>query len=225
MSMDIAALSDEASLWEMVGYFSAAVVTIGVAGESVTELTNWIKPGWVRRYVERASVLILLLGLTFEILAQVQANSKNSLIIELLEQQTERLKSDNLALAAKIAPRELSGSEIAALKSALKPFAHPQISIWSYGMDAEAGRLANQILAALQDADVPAVNSIGHMISSWDSGVRIGVVITGADETLVSALVTALGPISAKRGLKLSPDQAATAVAAEIFVGLKPIKP
>ena len=98
MSLDVAALMSESSFWETAGYCAAGIVTLGVAGEAVTELTKWIRSDALKRFVERVSVLMLLLGLAGEILAQVQANNKNSLIVGLLQRQTEQLRADNIAL-------------------------------------------------------------------------------------------------------------------------------
>lgn len=124
-------------------------------------------------------------------------------------------------LERKLAPRELSSSEIEFLKATLGPYKDRTISVWSYGLDLESGRLARQILSALESANVPTVNSIGHMISSWEP--RLGVIVTGPDEPLVNALIVALKPVSAEHGPRMAPGQAATVAPAEIFVGLKPV--
>ncbi len=234
MGLDIATLASEASFWEIAGYCSAGIVTLGVAGEAVTELTDWTKPGPFKKAVERASVHILLLGLAAEILTQVQANGKNSLIIGLLDQQTAQLKSDNLVLEAKIAPRRLSDDDIAKLKTAVAPFLRRQISVWSYGVDVEGRVLASQILSALNDAHAQTVDSIGHMVSS--TTLRTGVIITGPDDELIAALLVALKPLSPTRGSLNNPGAFSksgvdmlyglpSAVPAEIFVGVKPFAP
>lgn len=136
--------------------------------------------------------------------------------------KAEQLKADNLALEARLAPRRLSHDELEGLKAAIKPFIDRPISIWSYGIDLEAGMLAGQIKFALQDAGAPIVDSIGHMVTSWKP--RVGVIVTGPDDKLVGALLTALKSISAVRG-PLDPERAKTAIPAEIFVGVKPLSP
>jgi hypothetical protein len=236
MSLDIPKLMSESAFWEIAGYCSAGVVTLGVAGEGVTELTNWIKSRALRRFIERASVLILLVGLAGEILSQVQANNKTSLIIGLLEQQTEQLKSDNLVLSAKIAPRQLSAEDIAVLQAAVGAFSGRQISIWSYGLDIEGRILATRIKSALDDVHVLVVDRIGAMLGSTTP--RVGIIITGPDNDLVAALLAALKPLSAVRGSLDSPGSysksgvdmlygstTANVLPAEIFVGIKPLRP
>ena len=127
-----------------------------------------------------------------------------------------------MALETKLAPRRLSHDEIEGLKVAAKPFKDQAISIWSYGVDLEAGMLARQIRDALQWAGLPVVDSIGHMVTSWNP--RVGVIITGSNDKLVEALLAALKPVSPVR-VSLDPERAKTAIPAEIFVGVKPISP
>jgi outer membrane murein-binding lipoprotein Lpp len=94
MSVDISELMSESSFWEIAGYWATGIVTLGVAGEAVTELTNCIKSRPLKRFVERASALILILGLAGEILTQVQAGNKNALIIGILNTETARLSAE-----------------------------------------------------------------------------------------------------------------------------------
>jgi hypothetical protein len=125
-------------------------------------------------------------------------------------------------LESRIAPRHLSADELTVLEAAVKPFTDRQISIWSYGVDLEAGMLAVQIKSALEAARVPTVDSIGHMVTSWTP--RVGVIVTGPDDKLVEALLTALKPVSAVRG-SLGSTKPSNVVPAEIFVGVKPLSP
>jgi len=140
-----------------------------------------------------------------------------------------QLEASNLQLEIQIQPRRLA----AALKAAVKPFPNRQISVWSYGVDIEGRLLASQILSALNDAHVPIVDSIGHMVSSTTA--RIGVIITGPDDELVGALLAALKPLSPTKGSLNNPGSYSKSgidmlyggpniVPAEIFVGIKPIK-
>jgi hypothetical protein len=144
-----------------------------------------------------------------------------------------QLEASNLQLEIQIQPRRLAAADIAALKAAVKPFPNRQISVWSYGVDIEGRLLASQILSALNDAHVPIVDSIGHMVSSTTA--RIGVIITGPDDELVGALLAALKPLSPTKGSLNNPGSYSKSgidmlyggpniVPAEIFVGIKPIK-
>jgi hypothetical protein len=140
--------------------------------------------------------------------------------------KTEQLKADNLALEEKIAPRRLSANDIEA--SAVEPFPNSEISIWSYGVDVEGRLLAMQIKSALESVAAPGteviIDRIGAMLSSTTP--RIGVIITGPDDELVTALLKALKPLSAVRGpLPGGSAPAQTVPPAEIFVGIKPLNP
>jgi hypothetical protein len=152
-----------------------------------------------------------------------------------VEQKKEiaQLEASNLRLEAQIQPRRLTADDIGALKTAVKSFPNRQISVWSYGLDIEGRILASQILLALNEAHVPTVDSIGHMISSTTP--RIGVIITGPDDELIDVLLAALKSLSPTRGSLNNPGAYSKTgvdmlyggpniVPAEIFVGIKPIK-
>lgn len=53
------------ALWS---YGSAFVVLLGVVGETITELTEWIKPECVRKRVAKISAIVLIIGLTGDLL-------------------------------------------------------------------------------------------------------------------------------------------------------------
>ena len=61
----LASLSSGA-LWS---YGSALVVLVGVVGETVTELTDWIKPESRKKRIAKVSALVLIVGLTGDLLA------------------------------------------------------------------------------------------------------------------------------------------------------------
>src|SRR5207249_11771224 len=50
-------------------YGSAFVVLLGVVGESIADLTEWVKPERKKKRLEKASALILILGLTGDLVA------------------------------------------------------------------------------------------------------------------------------------------------------------
>lgn len=228
--VDIDALSVSSSWWARVDIAALFIVTIGVVLEGIAE---WLpKERRETRFMialTRTGWLILVLALIVEFIAQRNKDASDALITAALndraglsERETEELRSKNLALEAEIAPRRLTSDQIAALTAAAKPFAGRAISIWSYGIDLEAGMLAIQIKFALQGAGVPIVDDVGHMVTSWTP--RVGVIITGPDDTLIETLLTALKPVSATRG-SLDPAKAAIVLPAEIFVGVKPLSP
>jgi hypothetical protein len=225
--------------WSKLGFW---ILVVGLAGE-ILVLRVPKTHETLEKVLTLVFVIVIIVGVTFEhnadsTVAELiskqeidagvtiaslgkDAAASNARAL-LLEKEVEEQKAKNLVLEEKIAPRRLSPAQLAELKAAVKPFIARPISIWSYGIDLEAGILATQIKFALQDAGAPIVDSIGHMITSWTP--RAGVIITGPDDNLVEALLTALKPISAVRG-PLDPERAKTAIPAEIFVGVKPLSP
>jgi hypothetical protein len=138
-------------------------------------------------------------------------------------------KTEIAELNRELAPRQLLSSELVVLKTAADRFPGQVISVWSYGLDLEGSRLARQILSAIRE---PTVDSVGHMVGSTTA--RIGVIVTGPDDELVEALLTALKPLSPTRGSLNNPGAYSKSgvdmlygnpaiVPAEIFVGIKPL--
>lgn len=66
---DISALGSVLRFWDWFGYASTALVFIGVIGESVVELTNWVKLPERKRRIGKASALVLILGLAGELIS------------------------------------------------------------------------------------------------------------------------------------------------------------
>jgi hypothetical protein len=107
MTSDITSLMWASEAWEIAGYVATAFVLVGVAGESVCQLTEWIKSVPVRHKIEVASALVLIAALAGEILTQVEANSTNSLIVGILNKEAA---DSNLAfeqLRQKVGPRRI----------------------------------------------------------------------------------------------------------------------
>jgi hypothetical protein len=148
-----------------------------------------------------------------------------------LEVDAAKLRSENLALEAKISPRKLSSEGTKSLRKVAATLNDRKISLWSYGLDIEGRLLATQIKSAFDAENVPILDSRGAMISS--TVPRIGVIVTGEDDELVSALLSALESVAPIKGptpgafSAYSPTipPVAPSVDAEIFVGIKPINP
>jgi hypothetical protein len=126
MNLDISELEAASAFWESVGYAATVIVVIGVIGESIADLTTWIKVERRKHVVERVSVLLLIAGLTAEILAQVQSNNKNSLIVGVLNEsagKAEKAAAEaKLALAKMNADRIITGEDIAKLTATLRQY-------------------------------------------------------------------------------------------------------
>jgi hypothetical protein len=64
---DIPALNSSLRFWGWVGYVATALVFIGVVGESIVELTSWVKSPLRKTTIGKVSALLLILGLATEL--------------------------------------------------------------------------------------------------------------------------------------------------------------
>jgi hypothetical protein len=108
MDFDLTALQSEADFWEHAGYVATFLVIAGVVGETVADLTTWIRSEQRKKRTERLSALLLIAGLAAEIVSQVQSNNRNSLIAGVL---SERAAKAELELAKIKAPRTLKPNQ------------------------------------------------------------------------------------------------------------------
>jgi hypothetical protein len=139
-----------------------------------------------------------------------------------LDREAASLHRRNLSLAELVQPRQLSGEQAHDFAQALSAYSGRSVVLWSYGLDLEGSALAEQIRESLIGAHVVVVNNIGQL--STTERPRVGVRIAGADKHLVGALhdnLHAIGGMDATV-IDLADAEAAEAVPAEIFVGVKP---
>jgi len=139
-----------------------------------------------------------------------------------LDREAASLHRRNLSLAELVQPRQLSGEQAHEFTQALSPYSGRSVVLWSYGLDLEGSALAEQIRESLIGAHVVVVNNIGQLNSA--ERPRVGLLIAGVDQHLVGALhdnLHAIGGIDAAV-VELASADAAAAVPAEIFVGVKP---
>jgi hypothetical protein len=127
-----------------------------------------------------------------------------------------------LSLAELVQPRQLTGEQAQEFTHALSPYSGRSVVLWSYGLDLEGSALAEQIRESLIGAHVVVVNNIGQLSSA--ERPRVGLLIAGADQHLVGALHDNLHAIGGMdvAVIELASAEAAEAVPAEIFVGVKP---
>jgi hypothetical protein len=139
-----------------------------------------------------------------------------------LDREAASLHRRNLSLAELVQPRQLTGEQAHEFTQALAPYSGRSVVLWSYGLDLEGSALAQQIRESLIAAHVVVVNNIGQLGSS--ARPRVGVQIAGADPHLVSALHDNLHGIAGMGAsiAELASAEAAEAIPAEIFVGVKP---
>jgi hypothetical protein len=159
-------------------YGSAFVVFVGVVGESIAALTNWIRPEDRAKRLEKASALVLILGLAGDLVsihmteiataslneeaanarrdagnAELTANSANSLAQgAALEagKARERAVRAELELAKYKAPRSLTPKQQAIIVSKLKRFAGTRANMLAYSSDDEIVGISRQIANALR---------------------------------------------------------------------------
>jgi hypothetical protein len=84
---DIASLTASRDLWDTVSNWATGAVLIGVVGETVTGLFEWITNKAWRRRVEKASALVLIVGLAGELLSQGKGSRASSEITAILNKQ------------------------------------------------------------------------------------------------------------------------------------------
>jgi len=132
------------------------------------------------------------------------------------------LQRKNLSLAELVQPRQLSGEQAHEFTQALAAYSGRSVVLWSYGLDLEGSALAQQIRESLIGAHVVVVNNIGQLNSG--ERPRVGLTIAGADKHLVGALHDNLHAIGGMDSaiVELANADAAEAIPAEIFIGVKP---
>jgi len=153
------------------------LIVIGVAGEGIFEV-----------YVSRAdSVLctfdnILLNEAKKEASEAVLGAATATIQVAEARRQTaeldvaaQQLKAENLRLEAIIAPRSLSLDQQRDIAEACRKFHGHGVLVKSYGTDGEGAALAEQIIAALQVANIIVADSRGSetVAGQFDSGVHV----------------------------------------------------
>jgi hypothetical protein len=139
-----------------------------------------------------------------------------------LDREAASLHRRNLSLAELVQPRQLSGEQAHEFTQALSSYSGRSVVLWSYGLDLEGSALAQQIRESLIAAHVVVVNNIGQLNTA--ERPRVGVTIAGADTHLVGALHDTLHAVGGMDAavIELASAEAAQAIPAEIFVGVKP---
>lgn len=142
------------------------------------------------------------------------------------------MSAANLQLEKAISPRRLTPKQVQELQS-LKQYSGRAVNIRSYSNDAEGFLLGTQILQALSQAHIATVDNRFTMQAGTE--VFLGVSLDGPDHDLVKKLGSILSEdgltnssvISRSSGVsvRVTMGEVRTgATAAQITVGLKPIK-
>jgi hypothetical protein len=84
---DIAALESSAKLWEWVDYIGLFLVLVGVIGESIVEFTDRIKSAFLKPKIGKVSALVLIVGLSLELISLPKLSAINGRIVAMLNTQ------------------------------------------------------------------------------------------------------------------------------------------
>lgn len=228
MNADISSLMSSADGWETVGYIASALVLIGIVIESV-ELFHLYRQGRLgEKRLEVIGVLIVLVGLAFEIVAQYNSNDQTGRVIATLDEQVKSAESN-------AAPRSISQNQAAVLVSQLMSYAGTDAAIYAMGDNPEVFGTARIVGSVLNQAAWKSA------IWTWNGGgAASGILVCvkeGSDsstETAARALVNALnaaglssssivweGPWDQFGGMLNGPPSP-TAASIRVIVGVKP---
>jgi len=104
MVSDISTLEAMAELWERVDYVGLFLVFVGVTVESLVEFTSLIKSPFWKPRIGKASALVLIIGLTLELVASSRLSTVNRQVIGILSKQAT--DAENRAVHAERATEE-----------------------------------------------------------------------------------------------------------------------
>lgn len=178
-------------LWS---YGAAFVVLVGVVGETIAGLTEWIKPGKLRKAVEKASALVLILGLTGDLIgvrmSQLEIASLN-LEAGAANELAAREQRARAAMLAQLQPRGFSKEQMEDFVASIRGKV-PEMNVFTL-TDPEASQFGFTVMIGLQRAGVrvswyptaspyfliPGVSTTGLTI--WDDPTkRVGGTLSDA---------------------------------------------
>lgn len=83
----IAGLESVADFWERVDYVGLTLVFVGVVIESLVEFTSLIRSTFWKSTIGKTSALILVVGLTLELLSAARLSTLNRQMITILAEE------------------------------------------------------------------------------------------------------------------------------------------
>ncbi len=150
----LSSLMAEISWWEIAEYTSLACVIVGVAAESVHQLTEWFKSNsWWERFGGKAGALLLIAALATELVTTIKVNSINGLAIAFLGDQEAATRLRAAEIEQKYAWRIISAEQRAKLVAALAGFAFPVYIEYSRA-DPEAFEYTNHFFNTLSQTSL-----------------------------------------------------------------------
>jgi hypothetical protein len=240
---DLAALKSSLEFWEIVEYISAATVLFGVVGEYVAEFTEFATKMEIEKKLAKISTLVLIVGLTVELLGLVKTSQLSGRLIASLEEQSgeanaraaeaikvaEQERLARVKIEEKLAWRDLNRVQQERIIAKIATFRGQSFDLITYLEDQEAVNLAKKIGSALvvsQWVHTPSNSALGFSL-------LLGVVIHVAPsqkanfESAAEALASALQAegIAAQVKMEAWQDEAAHAHLTKLIqirVGKKP---
>ena len=138
------------SLWETLEYVLAALVALACAGESVHEFTLWFSQyTWWKDKGGKASALLLVSALAFEIPTLFKVNSVNAVIIANLSRQEAETRLRAATIERRFAWRTLRNSQQNDIARRMKTLAPEIAKVFSGRGTPESTSLADDIAKAL----------------------------------------------------------------------------
>ena len=203
MTPEIASLMSDVSFWELWGYVSLAAVLIGVIGESIKELTDWLeRTGWEKK-ISRLSALILIAGLAGEGITQPKTNAINATLIAFLNKQSGQLAIDLEKEKQKTSARPWGKEQFDAIQE-IKGVVTDVGILWPEHC-IECQLLGRYIESALHSAGVQIYGARGGDATGTGIFVRLPIGSDLNNHPLIIALGKAgLNPVSAYQFLEFS---------------------
>lgn len=229
---------DSLSLWLFWATFAVVVGLIIEYAPSVRKLVSETTPHWSERrelLFELVGGVLITVGVAGELVIQflgahqeTELRKFNDEYVATIQHGTEALRSENLALEARIQPRRLSPEQQKSLANLLVKFPGKTVRVTSYALDVEGAMLGTQILRVANGAGLPIDP---RLLSEGALGsLMTGISVTGTDAAMISVVLSALesfglavtpNPPPPSSGMSLGGQSAPLPL--KIFIGAKPI--
>jgi hypothetical protein len=145
----ISSISGALWFWTYASWFATLIVFAGVAGEVVTEFTDWITADDRKRRLNRLAAFVLVAGLAGELLTLVMTSVLAEAEIAKLNKAAASARLEAARIEKEYAARSLTKEQERAMSAALVSFAGQSINVLAYRNNVEAWVLADEIEKAL----------------------------------------------------------------------------
>lgn len=176
--------------WDWVGYISTGLVFVGVVGESLIELTKWVKSPELTKQIGAASALILILGLAGELISTVKISAVTGEITAILNKEAadaqlsaEHEKLARIKLESSLGRRTISEKQREIIEGKLSRFKGIAVDLFIFDGD-EWTRFENitfaRVIASTLDKAGMDVRGYFGMGCGLSLQPLIGVGVTGS---------------------------------------------